>query len=329
MAEEQSTSEATSKLLGNLGKRRISPEAFRAYLFVAVCIDLTGLPVLGTVFIAYCRGQYWLNGYQTDNMLTTTLLHMLAELLPIVPASTSFVIHSYLLNRATTKKPTEEEKENKPHYSASEKAAATGHMYAKHNPSSGNKISDGSDAQGKLGESKNPSSTGGEGSGGSHTQGELGQSKSSAGSTGSGTDRKPNPIQEQLNASAPGMKDKAEKAQEREGVEKSTGTRENLNPKIHQGGKTIAEHIKYAQDEEKKSAKIAGNNKPTNLLGTKNDNASSSLTPRSQDVDEVAGDATNDNVTSEPTNDPDDDIDEEDTDEEKDFFPEDKIKRVA
>jgi len=97
------------------GKKRIPKDSYKAYLTWAIAVDaaLFWLPGAGDFFILYCRGMWWLNGYNTDKMMAETLLNAAGELLPFVPCSTSFVFISYRINKANTEPLAGEESEGK------------------------------------------------------------------------------------------------------------------------------------------------------------------------------------------------------------------------
>ncbi len=89
------------------GKKRIPKDSYDAYLKVAIIVDfvLCWLPLAGTVFICYCRGMWWLNGYKTDKMLATTLVNAALEAVPglsFSPSCTLFIWFSYRINKAGT-----------------------------------------------------------------------------------------------------------------------------------------------------------------------------------------------------------------------------------
>jgi hypothetical protein len=91
------------------GSKRIPKNSFYGYLFSAIAVDLLffWLPGAGDVFIAFCRGMYWLNGYKTDKMAMATFVDMAIEAIPLVealPGATAFVIWSYAVNVAETSK---------------------------------------------------------------------------------------------------------------------------------------------------------------------------------------------------------------------------------
>ncbi|MBP6945732.1 MAG: hypothetical protein KBC74_02425 [Candidatus Pacebacteria bacterium] len=97
------------------GKKRIPRDSYKSYLAWAIAVDaaLFWLPGAGDFFILYCRGMWWLNGYNTDKMMAETLLNAAGELLPFVPCSTSFVFISYRINKANTEPLAGEESEGK------------------------------------------------------------------------------------------------------------------------------------------------------------------------------------------------------------------------
>ena len=86
------------------GKKRIPKDSYKSYLAWAIFVDAAffWLPGAGDFFILFCRGMWWLNGYNTDKMMAETLLNAAAELLPFVPCSTTFVFISYRINKANT-----------------------------------------------------------------------------------------------------------------------------------------------------------------------------------------------------------------------------------
>lgn len=86
------------------GKKRIPKDSYKSYLAWAIGVDaaLFWLPGAGDFFILFCRGMWWLNGYNTDKMMAETLINAAGELLPFVPCSTSFVFISYRINKANT-----------------------------------------------------------------------------------------------------------------------------------------------------------------------------------------------------------------------------------
>lgn len=89
------------------GKKRIPKDSYETYLKVAMFVDLAfcWMPLAGTVFIGYCRGLWWLNGYKTDKMLATTLVNAAVEMFPglsFFPSCTAFIWFSYRINKAGT-----------------------------------------------------------------------------------------------------------------------------------------------------------------------------------------------------------------------------------
>lgn len=113
-------------------KKRIPEDSYKSYLTWAIVVDLLlcWLPGAGDVFIAYCRGMWWLNGYNTDKMTTETIINAIVELIPGVsffPSATVFVWVSYRINKANTKAPEEEAADEKK--SQSERAQAFAFQY--------------------------------------------------------------------------------------------------------------------------------------------------------------------------------------------------------
>lgn len=108
MAEKELASSAKSKLPSLFGgNKRIPSSSFYAYLFSGIAVDVLAfwLPGAGDIFIAYCRGMYWLNGYKTDKMGMATFIDMAVEAIPFLealPGATAFVIWSYAINVAET-----------------------------------------------------------------------------------------------------------------------------------------------------------------------------------------------------------------------------------
>jgi len=89
------------------GSRRIPRGSFYAYLFSGAAVDVLAfwLPGAGDVFILWCRGWYWLNGYKTEGMGMATGADMAVEAIPIMealPGATAFVIWSYVVNVLNT-----------------------------------------------------------------------------------------------------------------------------------------------------------------------------------------------------------------------------------
>jgi len=89
------------------GGKRIPKSSYESYLKAALLIDVVfcWMPLAGTVFIGYCRGMWWLNGYKTDKMLATTLVNAATEALPglsFFPSCSVFVWLSYRINKAGT-----------------------------------------------------------------------------------------------------------------------------------------------------------------------------------------------------------------------------------
>lgn len=97
------------------GKKRIPKDSYKSYLAWAIGVDVAffWLPGAGDFFILFCRGMWWLNGYNTDKMMAETLLNAAGELVPFVPCATSFVFISYRINKANTEPLAGEESEGK------------------------------------------------------------------------------------------------------------------------------------------------------------------------------------------------------------------------
>ncbi len=87
--------------------KRIPKSSYHVYLYAALVVDVLFFwaPVVGTIFILWCRGLWWLNGYYTDKMSTVTLSNAIVELIPGVsffPSATVFIVIANLINVANT-----------------------------------------------------------------------------------------------------------------------------------------------------------------------------------------------------------------------------------
>jgi hypothetical protein len=91
------------------GNKRIPRESFYAYLFSSLAVDaveLMGLIGAADVYIAFCRGMYWLNGYKTDKMGVATGVDAVLGVVPVAGAlsATLFTVWTYGINVGETNK---------------------------------------------------------------------------------------------------------------------------------------------------------------------------------------------------------------------------------
>ncbi|TAJ13899.1 hypothetical protein EPO56_02815 [Patescibacteria group bacterium] len=92
------------------GKKRIPEDSYKAWLTWAIIVDLLlcWLPGAGSVYISFCYGIWWLNGYYLDKATSKAVTGAIAEIVPFVPAASWFVWSSYKINKLNTQAPEEE-----------------------------------------------------------------------------------------------------------------------------------------------------------------------------------------------------------------------------
>lgn len=110
MADTEESAESSSFASFLAGKKRIPRESLYAYLFSSVVVDVIefmGVSGAVDIYIAFCRGMYWYNGYKTDNMAVATWSEAVAGVVPYVdelPFATAFTLWTYAINVAETNK---------------------------------------------------------------------------------------------------------------------------------------------------------------------------------------------------------------------------------
>ncbi len=76
------------------GKKQMSKETFKAYLFWAIAIDVIfgwWLPGAGTVFVGVCYGTWWLHGYNIDKLGTKAGISAVCGFVPFLELVSNIV----------------------------------------------------------------------------------------------------------------------------------------------------------------------------------------------------------------------------------------------